>query len=104
MDLTFGLFKAVSALFIGRPKRGRESKIKVECPCCGYRTLERDAQLPDLCQWNICHVCFWEDDDWFEGGGANEPTLAEARENFAKFGAIEERFVRRVRPPRKDEQ
>lgn len=26
------------------------------CPCCGYPTLnERNA-------WNICAICFWEDD------------------------------------------
>ena len=71
------------------------------CACCGFRTV---AEPHD-----ICPVCFWEDDrlqntDASLSGGANAVCLDEARENFRKFGAVEERFVRFTRPPRDDEK
>lgn len=53
-----------------------------ECPCCKYKTLTERGQ------YEICPVCFWEDD------GSNEPTrysspnhmtLNEGRERFIKF-------------------
>ena len=75
------------------------------CPCCGNRTLEEEP--PGT--FEICPVCFWEDDNvQFEDpdfrGGANVVSLNEARNNFAAFGASEERFRNNVRPPRPDEQ
>ncbi|WP_309446938.1 CPCC family cysteine-rich protein [Clostridium sp.] len=30
--------------------------MKYKCLCCGYMTLETSAEF------DICHVCFWEDD------------------------------------------
>lgn len=56
----------------------------------------------------ICGVCFWEDDGvqlhWPGcAGGANRPSLIESQKNVARFGAMEERFVAKVRPPRADE-
>jgi len=53
-------------------------------------------------------VCFWEDDvsqlRWpHREEGANAPSLADAQRNFAKFGAIEERFKGDVRPPLPEE-
>ena len=36
-------------------------------------------------------------------GGANVPSLSEARRNYLEFGAIEERFRGYVRLPRPDE-
>jgi hypothetical protein len=71
------------------------------CPCCGYRTL---GDLPG--SYDICHVCFWEDDQvqildpWF-AGGANKPSLVEAQNNFERFGACDEhgkQFVKGVSP------
>ena len=48
------------------------------CPCCGYWTLEVFAAF------DICPVCFWEDDpiqfdDPSYRGGANAESLNEAR-------------------------
>ncbi len=70
------------------------------CPCCGYHTLG------DLCpgSYEICPVCFWEDDlTQFENpelsGGANRVSLAEAKRNFAEFGACERNALLHVRPP-----
>lgn len=69
------------------------------CPCCGYRTL---SDLPG--SYEICHVCFWEDDQvqildpWY-AGGANRPSLIEAQQNFSRFGACDQhgrQFVKGV--------
>ena len=49
-----------------------------KCPVCG------EYEFEDECSYDICPVCGWEDDDWFEGGGANEMSLEEAKEDFAK--------------------
>jgi Cysteine-rich CPCC len=74
------------------------------CPCCGYLTF-REASYGSF---SICPVCFWEDDpgqlaDPTYRGGANIPSLIEARENFQRFGAMEERFQGNVRPPLPEE-
>jgi rubredoxin len=75
---------------------------RYRCPCCGYFTLKQ--QPPGT--FDICPVCFWEDDniqfrDPTFRGGANRPSLEEARRNYQAIGAVEERlklFVRDQRP------
>ncbi len=74
------------------------------CPCCGYLTLDERAA------WDICPVCFWEDDgqgddnaDRVLGGANGNLSLTQARANFRAFGACEERFIDKVRPPREEE-
>ncbi|WP_438304068.1 CPCC family cysteine-rich protein [Streptomyces sp. HUAS TT11] len=70
------------------------------CPCCGFITLaERGA-------YEICHVCFWEDDgqdehdaDEIRGGANGGLSLREARRNFQEVGACDMRFTRSVRAP-----
>jgi hypothetical protein len=74
------------------------------CPCCGFLTL--DEAPPGT--FHICEVCWWEDDpvqyaDPTYRGGANTPSLSEARENFRLIRASDPRLTRRVRPPRPDE-
>ncbi len=49
-----------------------------KCPVCGEYEFEDEA-----C-YDICPICGWEDDGYFEGGGANEMSLEEAREDFVK--------------------
>ncbi|MCT4713480.1 hypothetical protein MUA01_00480 [Enterobacteriaceae bacterium H18W14] len=51
------------------------------CPCCGNRTID------ELGCYEICPVCGWEDDpvqsaDPDFSGGANSPSLNEARQKF----------------------
>ena len=77
---------------------------KYRCPCCKFRTLrERGA-------FEICPVCFWEDDGQDESDGAvvrggpnSSLSLRMAQRNFKQFGAIEEGFRDKVRKPAPDE-
>jgi len=75
------------------------------CPCCGYATLEAVADF------EICDICFWEDDGQdeleldCEIGGPNGVSLAEARGNFIEFGAAEKKDLEHTRlPNERDEQ
>lgn len=79
---------------------------KHRCPCCGYLTLD------DRSIYDICPVCFWEDDEAEEEYGKPAPErprgpnhvhLWQARLNFLAFGASEERRRKHVRQPQKDE-
>jgi hypothetical protein len=79
------------------------SESRFPCPCCGHLVFTEPPGSDD-----ICLVCFWEDDvsqlRWpHREEGANAPSLADAQRNFAKFGAIEERFKGDVRPPLPEE-
>ena len=47
-----------------------------KCPVCGEYMFE------DEMSYDICPVCGWEDDDYFEGGGANDMSLNEAIDDF----------------------
>lgn len=74
---------------------------KYICPVCGCRTLD------ELGGFDICPVCYWEDDGFYEEdepNSANEcVTIRQARENFIKYGAFAERFAEKTRPPQDDE-
>ncbi|MDE5439230.1 hydrolase [Elizabethkingia meningoseptica] len=76
-----------------------------KCPCCGYFTLEESSNN----SFQICPVCYWENDevqynDSTYAGGANRISLEQAKDNFKKFGAIKECFIRYVRVPLDDEK
>ena len=77
---------------------------RFRCPCCGFYTLPERAEG----NYNICPVCFWEDDrlqqedDDLEGG-ANKVSLKQARLNYREFGASDERFIDRVREATEEE-
>jgi Cysteine-rich CPCC len=77
----------------------------VACPCCAFLTL------PARGQYELCPVCFWEDDGQGDDdadvvrGGPNGPlSLAQARANYAKFGACSQAFLQNVRPPTPEER
>lgn len=77
---------------------------KFACPCCGYRTLREKPGGT----YNICEVCFWEDDpiqldDPDYEGGANRVSLKQGQRNFQEFGACERDMVKNVRRPNSDE-
>lgn len=82
------------------------TQLREQCPCCGYFTLDGRGA------YDICPVCWWENDDAEEAHGKlapgrpegpNHVHLWQARENFVAFGASEERHKSHARPPRDDE-
>jgi len=77
---------------------------KFACPCCGYKTLREKPSGT----YNICEVCFWEDDpiqldDPNYEGGANRVSLKQGQKNFQEFDACEIDMVKNVRQPNSDE-
>ncbi len=81
-----------------------EESTKYACPCCNFLTLE---EFPGG-TFNICPVCYWEDDnvqlaDPDYEGGANRESLNQAKENFKLFGASSKRRKKWVRKPRPEE-
>lgn len=75
------------------------------CPCCRYKTLYGRAG------YEICKVCFWEDDGQDDhdagdvrGGPNGVLSLSEARLNVLEFGACDRKFVSNVRAPLPDER
>ncbi|HLG61050.1 MAG TPA: CPCC family cysteine-rich protein [Ktedonosporobacter sp.] len=78
--------------------------VKYSCPCCGYKTLDERGG------YDICPVCFWEDDGQDDADattnrpfGPNHISLAQARENYKRIGACDERILQHVRPPLPEE-
>lgn len=70
------------------------------CPCC------RCLTLPSHGTYDICPVCFWEDDftvDPDDDLNPNNLTLREARLNLATWGAVEPHLVHWTRPPQPGE-
>ncbi|MCX5267224.1 CPCC family cysteine-rich protein [Streptomyces sp. NBC_00199] len=80
--------------------RGKPEDGPYPCPCCGFLTLEERSCF------EICPVCFWEDDgqgddnaDRVLGGPNGRLSLTEARNNFRVLGASDERRLTFVRAP-----
>lgn len=75
----------------------------IACPCCGHATLTERGQ------YEICPVCFWEDDGQDNDdadrwrGGPNRVSLREGRVNFLRFGASIEADCESVRRPTAEE-
>jgi Cysteine-rich CPCC len=70
------------------------------CPCCHFVTLRERGG------YEICPVCFWEDDGQDDhdakevrGGPNAQLSLAAARVNFLSYGASDPKDVDHVRPP-----
>lgn len=49
-----------------------------KCPVCG------EYEFEDINSYDICPVCGWEDEDYYDGGGANDMSLEEAKKDFAE--------------------
>ena len=67
-----------------------DTKELFACPCCNYLTL------PVLGMYEICEVCFWEDDGIQDPDGYSMPNhlfLVQGHDNFLKLGACDERAV-----------
>ncbi len=81
---------------------GRETPLGVRypCPCCDSLTLLE----PPSGTYATCPVCWWEDDgiqfrDLDYRGGANQPSLREARASVEGCGVSAPRFLEHARPP-----
>lgn len=84
----------------GQHRQDYEPDPRFACPCCGFLTLRSE----DRGSYEICKVCFWEDDevqlrDPDLAGGANSVSLNQARETFKHEGVSELRFKDKVRRP-----
>jgi hypothetical protein len=78
--------------------------LPLRCPGCECKTLDERGG------YEICPVCFWEADgqddhdaDVVRGGPNGRLSLTQARANFRRLGACEERLVDKVRRPRVEE-
>ncbi|WP_223650033.1 CPCC family cysteine-rich protein [Hymenobacter psoromatis] len=75
-----------------------------QCPCCKHFTLPEGKGNT----FEICPVCFWEDDgiqssDPTYSGGANECSLNEAQSSFCRISASEAVFIQSIHAPFPDE-
>jgi hypothetical protein len=83
---------------------GPPADLPLRCPCCFCRTLgERGG-------FEICPVCFWEDDgqdehdaDVVRGGPNGGLSLTQACANYRQLGACDARYLAGVRAPRPEE-
>jgi hypothetical protein len=83
----------------------RSERAAYRCPCCRYRTLHERGG------YEICPVCFWEDDgqddhdvDEVRGGPNSKLSLSQARLNFTECGASDPGRRQDVRPPTEAER
>lgn len=69
------------------------------CPCCGYKTL------PGRGDYDLCPVCWWEDDDLepWEYSGPNTRTLVEAQQEYLSESRPYRHRPGKVRPPKRRE-
>lgn len=79
--------------------------LPLRCPCCRCKTLSERGG------YDICPVCFWEDDgqddydaDIVRGGPNGSLSLTAARQNYSNFGACEKSMRQNVRPPKPEER
>lgn len=95
---------------------------KYKCLCCGYKTLDTRGE------YDICPVCFWEDDAYLifteksikslyydkepienelldiPSGANHGLTLRQGQENYRLFGACEKEMLPYVRKPHMSEK
>jgi hypothetical protein len=74
------------------------------CPCCRCLTLEEIPPGTVLCcpgGWGEDDAVQFADPDY--RGGANQPSLNEARENFRNLQVSDPSLRHRARPPRREE-
>jgi ribonuclease HII len=82
----------------------RKDERRFACPCCGNLTLL--VEPPGT--FSLCEVCWWEDDpvqfaDLDYEGGANAPSLHQARDFFKSIGVSDPNLKGHERAPRAEE-
>ncbi|MBQ6381582.1 MAG: hypothetical protein IJJ41_08320 [Clostridia bacterium] len=59
----------------------------VICPVCGKYTFCAHNN------YDICKYCGWENEDYYDGGGANELSLEECRKRYQRAIADNPNFI-----------
>jgi hypothetical protein len=77
--------------------------MKYTCVICGYRTLD------SRCDWDICPICFWEDDVLLKKGDTKSPAngelrVSEAQANYMVYRCCSKEHLRFVRQPLSTEE
>ena len=93
------LSRKVSELLRVQTEVTGEPEKLLSCACCRYETLEQKGD------YDICPVCFWEDDGTQEAGlysGPNHMTLAEGIANFERYKACSPDMAEHVDPDGSD--
>lgn len=77
---------------------------KYPCPCCNFLTFDESTPGTD----EMCPVCGWEDDEIqfnnpLSPEGMNTMSLAQAKNNYNKYGAASLELLAEVRKPYQDE-
>jgi len=87
-----------------KKKRSKGNNGLFCCPCCGYATLE------EANGYEICHICFWEDDGQDDPeadencGGPNNVSLTEGRMNYLRIGASDSKDKKHCRAPKAEDE
>ncbi|MDD3172674.1 MAG: CPCC family cysteine-rich protein [Herbinix sp.] len=69
---------------------------KIQCPCCGYYTIDNADEIII----EICEVCLWQYDEIAHNNpekiiGANKISLIEAQRNYKLYGISKREYMGR---------
>ena len=62
-------------------------KRRITCPVCGK------YQFREECDYDICEYCGWENEDYFDEGGANKLSLSEYKLRYEMYLTINPNYI-----------
>lgn len=62
-------------------------KTNIPCPVCGKYTFNKTADF------DICKFCGWENDDFYESGGANGLSLSEYKKRYDGYIQLNPKYI-----------
>ena len=60
---------------------------KIVCPVCGKTEFQQE------CGYDICKYCGWENDDFFEEGGANTLSLIDYKNRYQIYIYLNPKYI-----------